>query len=76
MPYPEDHPFRQAFADVHNLVENVLFEAKMTDGYWSANVGDTLTLLVGHIDLLAYAVEDMMNQIDFDPDKRRPLRNE
>ncbi|MDI6912199.1 hypothetical protein [Nocardioides sp.] len=72
MPYPEDHPFRAAFAETHNRITNIVLESKMTDGYWRANVGENLTFILGQLDLLTYAVENLMDQVDYDPERYRP----
>lgn len=72
MPYPEDHPFRTEFAKTHNRITNIVLESKMTDGYWRANVGENLTFILGQLDLLTYAIEDLMDQVDYDPERCVP----
>jgi hypothetical protein len=71
MPYPDDHPYRAAFAELHNQVTNALFEHKIT-GRTELDIPGVFSVMLGSLDLFAYAIEDLLDQVDFDPERCVP----
>ncbi|ABL80091.1 MULTISPECIES: hypothetical protein [unclassified Nocardioides] len=71
MPYPQNHPLREVLAEYRNTITNILFEDEMT-GDIELDPAEAFAILLKSTYFYAFAIEDLMDQADFDPAKVVP----
>lgn len=71
MPYPQEHPFREVLAEFRNIITNLLFEDEMT-GDIELDPAEAFAIMLKSVNFFAHVFEELMDQVDFDPEKVVP----